>query len=498
MMKRIFPVLLLTLLLAVSCTENISDPASLSGGSWEDTFNEFWTVMDDSYVHFSSDSINWDNVYGEYLDKFRSLSREKEEDSFTAFRYFKEIIYSLSDYHYRLLVSDDFGYTLDTRPSILQKWRANGNDIMDFVDISRDGSWYTVNGGSARSYFEDDRDECWKTAVDGYSETEGLANAFHTSTLYPFILSDGATFTPDDTDEDTPWNTLLESFGLKDTTWFYGVTENGVLYIHFSAFVSSSLLDFYRYILAYDSLTREEQTEYEHTFNEEKKAYDDILVESGRAGDDEYGKKLSFFLIPSEMIGLLDDAVTEGAVTVGEEEKKIEGIVLDIRCNGGGDAEFLARIMGTFFCEDKTVGTVYSRMGFSRWDYTPSSEFRLGFFNSALTEDYQGRLAVIVNGLSVSCSEISVLASKLLKNSKVFGSVTYGATCPISSPELYQSGPYRTDKLTVRTTTFRYTAYDGRSYEGYGISPDVPVALSTTHDYRYESAVRWAETGETE
>ena len=38
-------------------------------------------------------------------------------------------------------------------------------------------------------------------------------------------------------------------------------------------------------------------------------------------------------------------------------------------------------------------------------------------------------------------------------------------------------------------TTFRFKAYDGTSYEGCGIEPDISIPLNSTQDNRFTAAV---------
>lgn len=60
---------------------------------------------------------------------------------------------------------------------------------------------------------------------------------------------------------------------------------------------------------------------------------------------------------------------------------------------------------------------------------------------------------------------------------------------------MYHSGPYEHGFLTVRTTSVRYRAFDGTSYESRGIVPDVQIPLDAARDVRFETAVKWAATG---
>ncbi len=491
-------------------TTNITDPAKLKGNDWPSLFEEFWTVMNEDYIHFTFEDTDWDAVYKNYIDKFKALDYSKPEDSFKAFRLFNEIVWKLSDYHYHLTVSDNFGYTLDARPAVLQKWAATGGDIMDFPNIyteerteDEDGkitstkTYYTVNNGPDEAYTSKDCLVKWNQAIDGYSEVAKLQEngAFHnlaSTSSETFIEETYGEITKVIKDGNYYWNNLMvDEFGLEGTSWCTGVTNNGVLYIYFSQFVKPDLIYFCRYMaIANDKDVSEE---------EKAQAKENVRKSSITAYnklDDEHKAQIDVIIT---LFKNLDSAVTSNSVTLqGDKEVPIKGIVLDLRCNGGGVAEFMQLFMGTFFASNKTLGYCTYKMGFSRYDITPWTEFNLNYYNAKLKEDYQGRLAVITNGRSISCSELATITSKLVPNSKRFGSTTYGGTCALMMRGEFHSGTYEdlNPKLSVRTTTFRYKAYDQTSYESHGIQPEVSVPLNYEQDDRFIAAVTWAATGE--
>ncbi len=494
-MKKFLPLLLIIIILAfASCTADIEDPMLLHGDSWEAIFREFWTVMDEEYVHFRYETVDWDNVYGEYMPKFRSLSYDSEEDTFKAFRYFKEIVSSLSDYHYRLIIEAGYGYTLDTRPSVMQKWRSAGYDIMDLPDIrtgksAADYKYYSVNNGPgyATPKNHDEMNEVWARVVSGYTEITDLGDAFHTpssSSSFKFLESGAADFSHR---SELYFDSLASKTGLADTKWFYGVTDNGVLYLYFSKFVTSGALQCFTYLYDYDNLSEEEKAYGDSTFRLQKIAKAHIMDD-----DDESAKKILNAM--GHFAVYFRNAVNNGYVTLENgKEVTIKGIVVDLRCNGGGDADFMTEFAGTFFASSKTVGYTYAKDGYSRYEYTPWVEYTLGDnWNHNLKKDYAGRVAVITNGFSASCSELTTIISKLLPSSRRFGSATFGGTCALTSRIIQHSGEYENGNLKIRTTSYRYKAYDGTSYEGIGISPDEPIALSADSDLRFDRAVRWA------
>ena len=498
-MKKTMITLIAVLLLALtftSCTNDIKDPEKIfSGESWAEIFEEYWTVMDEEYVHFSYEETDWDAVYDEYAPAFSLLDYSNADDCFTAFGYFNHILLNLSDYHYRLIIETKSGYTYDARPSLLNKWKKTGGDVDELPDIrtgktSASYVYYSVKGGKNSPITSSVRTaEYLDKAVDGYSEVTKLKEngAFHTSSSVVFLETGEAEF-PDSSNLSMFYKFVVSPFELDDTSWFCGVTKSGVLYIYFSKFVKPGLLDYFYSLYNYDSLTPREQEAFVKNYSKEKKCYDMVMASS-----ESEEKKLITGIC--RYATWLKDAVSSSRVTLGNGSTvDIKGIVIDLRNNGGGYAAFYQEFMGLFFASDRTVGYTQMKTGFSRYDTGPWVEYRLGTYNTSLKEDYSGRVAVITNGWSVSCSELTTITTKLLPSSLRFGSTTFGGTCALMDRTVYHSGPYTHGSLTVRTTTVRYKASDGTSYEAVGIVPDVEIPLDTEKDVRFEAAVQWAAT----
>ncbi len=503
MKKTIITIVIVLFLAAIltSCTNDIEDPVKIfKGESWEEIFEEYWTVMDEEYVHFQYEDTDWDTVYKEYAPLFRNLDYSSSVDCFRAFGYFNHILLNLSDYHYRLIIETKSGYTYDARPSFLQKWVKNGGDVDDLPVIrtgenSRNYTYYSVSGGKDSPVTDEVRTEEYiNKAVDGYSEIVELSSAFHNPDEMSFSFRESCSmeFLNHSSGANMYYKFVIAPFALDDgsgTKWFYGVTDNNVLYIYFSMFVKPGFFDYFYNLYNFEELTEEEQEAFEEEYGREKMCYD-RLMESSAAEEKERVIGLGRFAT------YLRNAINNGKITLADGSSvDINGIVIDLRNNGGGYAVFFHEFMGQFFASDKTVGYTQTRIGYSRYDMGPWVEYELGTYNSGLKEDYQGRVAVITNGFSVSCSELTTIASKLLPHSMRFGSTTFGGTCALASRAMYHSGPYEHGSLTVRTTSVRYMAFDGTSYESRGIVPDVQIPLDTARDVRFETAVKWAATG---
>ena len=156
----------------------------------------------------------------------------------------------------------------------------------------------------------------------------------------------------------------------------------------------------------------------------------------------------------------------------------VDGIVIDIRGNGGG-LPMMAMGMAGWFIEEKgrRLGTMYLRDNELKMAVLPRPDI------------YHGPVAVLIDGLSASCSEIFAGGLKDLGRARIFGSTTAGAVLPSTIEMLpnqdgfqYAFANYRSEK--------------GDVLEGVGVTPDVEVyqtreALLQGKDRVLETALQW-------
>ena len=179
---------------------------------------------------------------------------------------------------------------------------------------------------------------------------------------------------------------------------------------------------------------------------------------------------LSDFLDPGRVMPAFGDAVRKNL--------KAEGFILDLRGNRGGLPE-MAQGMGGWFVDrpDLKLGT---------------STFRTGAVHARLNpraETYEGPLAILVDELSASTSEILAGGLQDLKRARVFGTRTAGACLPSRFLQLPNG-----DRMQYVVAD--YVSAAGRRLEGSGVQPDevVPVdpkALLAGRDPALEAAVKW-------
>ncbi len=479
-MKRIALILSLLLLLLFSCTDNAINPSSFNDKTWEGIFLQYWNVMNEDYVHFSRNDLDWDNVYNKYLPLFKALDYNKQSDSLKAFSYFKEIANNVNDFHYSLSVKDNFGSILSFRPSLEYKYRERtGNSSESFpsiVNVSNNevSSYMDINGNEmskeiALSYYE--------AAIEGYSEVDELGTAFHSASFKYTIEGDLSQIDP--LLVDSNWINFLDDLGIEDFRFFFGLTNERVAYLYISQFPSVNALMLNSKNKLYES-------------SESYKSLDPFQ----KAAFDEFSMKLSAVVFDELMpIGAEDKALNINT----NKAEDVKGMVLDLRSNGGGNLSFIECIVGCFISSEKTIGKTRYKAGYDRYDYTPWLDMTIkSSFDIYPQHDYQNRFAVILNGASVSSSEVTAIALKeSLPNVKIVGTKSYGATCALTDRNLFQSGPYVNERktLSIYTTTFQFKTNDGTMYESVGITPDLEIKDKTTaEDKSFIEAIRWAST----
>ena len=141
---------------------------------------------------------------------------------------------------------------------------------------------------------------------------------------------------------------------------------------------------------------------------------------------------------------------------------RLHGIVLDLRNNPGGLLDQAVGVSDDFLNQGEIVSTRARHPEDSqRWNAKPG--------------DITGGLPVVVltNGGSASASEIVAGALQDQHRAVVLGTRTFGKGSVQTVMPLPGNG-------AMRLTTARYYTPSGRSIQGLGITPDIPVAASRT------------------
>jgi carboxyl-terminal processing protease len=165
-----------------------------------------------------------------------------------------------------------------------------------------------------------------------------------------------------------------------------------------------------------------------------------------------------------------------------------QGIVLDLRGNLGGVAAMVMGLAGYFFDEQVLLGELRLRGNQLRYVANPRRVTRHG----ERVEPYSGPLAVLVDELSASTTEIFAGALQHLSRARIFGLPSAGQALPALLMRLPNG-----DGLMYVIADF--TTPGGRRLEGQGVVPDVRVdrtraGLLSGADEPLVAALRWIES----
>jgi carboxyl-terminal processing protease len=143
--------------------------------------------------------------------------------------------------------------------------------------------------------------------------------------------------------------------------------------------------------------------------------------------------------------------------------ENVEGIILDVRDNGGGSLYEVVQMVGLFIKTGPVV-QVKDRQG------TPSI-----LSDNDATVLYDGPLTVMVNEYSASASEIFAAAIQDYGRGVIIGSTSYGKgtvqqAVPLERPSLFT----QEDNLgTIHLTLQKYYRVNGGSTQLHGVTPDI-------------------------
>jgi carboxyl-terminal processing protease len=148
-------------------------------------------------------------------------------------------------------------------------------------------------------------------------------------------------------------------------------------------------------------------------------------------------------------------------------------VILDLRSNGGGDAEAMTDIASAFLSAGLNLGQFTDRDGSS---FTISTHSRSLFAPDAITQT-KLPLVVLTSERTSSASEIFVEALKLSERATIIGTETCGCVLAVRSRhELPDGGVLDVSEMDYETA-------QGARLEGHGLKPDETVLLGRSDLY---------------
>jgi len=164
------------------------------------------------------------------------------------------------------------------------------------------------------------------------------------------------------------------------------------------------------------------------------------------------------------------------------------GIIVDLRGNPGGVGFMVAGVGGHFLDSTVSLGTLRARGGELRFVVNP----RRATGSGEPVRPYAGPLAILIDPLTGSTSEVFAAGMQAIGRARVFGETSAGQALPAMATRLPTG-----DVLLHATADL--VAPDGRRVEGRGVVPDEAVPLRREEllagrDAAMEAAIRWIET----
>ena len=190
--------------------------------------------------------------------------------------------------------------------------------------------------------------------------------------------------------------------------------------------------------------------------------------------------RLSVWMLPAT--AQLDSAV--------DAVRHCKGIVIDLRGNPGGVGGMVMGFGGHFLDSAYALGVMKTRTNTLRFVANP----RRADVAGRRVAPFAGALAIVVDSLSMSTSEIFAAGMQAVGRARIFGENTPGLALPAVLVRLPTG-----DVLMHVFADF--TDPRGRRIEGVGAVPDVPVPLSRADllkglDAPLDRAIGWIEAGD--
>ena len=170
-------------------------------------------------------------------------------------------------------------------------------------------------------------------------------------------------------------------------------------------------------------------------------------------------KRLGYVLIPTLFEEDIDERLRE-ALKALAADGPLDGLILDLRVNGGGALEVLRPALGFFTRGD--VGRLVNRRG---------SRLTIGIRAENISNSQKMPLAVLIGPATESYAEVFAGALKSKGRATLIGQNTAGNIETLRVHE-FEDG----SRLWLAEEGFKLP--NGDSWEGAGLAPDVPVAAT--------------------
>lgn len=166
--------------------------------------------------------------------------------------------------------------------------------------------------------------------------------------------------------------------------------------------------------------------------------------------------------------------------------RRVRGLVIDLRGNGGGDADAMVEMASAFLPTGQSLGRFTDRAG--RVTFEPHARSRM-LYDADDIEPSSLPLIILTGERTASAAEIFAAALQESRRAKVIGATTCGCVLAIRRRHLLPDGGV----LDISEMDYRTAA--GMRLEGAGVAPDETVLverkdLASAYDRALELAMK--------
>ena len=154
---------------------------------------------------------------------------------------------------------------------------------------------------------------------------------------------------------------------------------------------------------------------------------------------------------------------------LGDELRRVRGLVIDLRNNGGGDAQAMAEVASIFLPVGYDLGYFTDRYGNMAF---ASQTYASVLYAADSTNRFNAPLVILTSEKTSSAAEIFVRALRDAGRATVIGTDTCGCVLAVRRPHVLPDG----GELMI--SEMDYHTSRGVRLEGMGIAPDEYVTLT--------------------
>ena len=556
MKKLILLLLSIFLLLAVSC--NLTNPKSpiefLTKGAstWEEVFKGYWAGLSDSYVFWNIDDANneWDNIYTEYLPKFRSLGKVNYDDRNTtkeATILLFDMSKNLSDGHFSLNVRKgegqgnerkfcpgDFRLIKEGHPElsdreIIESFIFKEQNILLPDEVLSENARYILENifkvqlnvkydPKLDSKFSEYSSEIFYIQDESYSlinpkiqvRVRGYTQLLLYSNDYKYgSYVDNGSIKP--CSNDTDFNTHVDAgdagpyYPISDLSWYeYNYDTSTIVDV---IPVLNDAFKTWTLALGVKDMGFGGKKSVLIDFYSLSAMTKETDVNCG-VGKVDYTKNTVYFLLSSfdctSYMEINEVPMTEYLKYFHKLkiDSNAEGLVIDMRGNIGGSNADRQLLFGDLVDDKFMFGYQINKTGLGRHDLTLPSPVYIypekELFDEVSTL-FSKPVAVITNRFTISNGEMTTFIVKALEKGGQVGGTTYGAQGTLFGDTIsVGAGQFCVgDVITsVYTPYAQILDINKKSYEGKGCTPDVEIPFDETefcesNDARLNAGFKW-------